>query len=366
MTPSQQTVYGYFPLWGASFDSEDSGLVGGQDIAMIPYLEEWRFIQKSDVWKERMKHERVVNPEFSDQAWGPPPPLCLVVVEQLDSKEDFARAASRLMLTMRTAAQDALLALRLHKPGWCIDPDLTEWALVKESSIIRSPGPYRQAFMMGVPEGTPQGYVLGINELTGAGHVKGPVSTLYDQIVIYRLHANSAADIAIENFTRSFGYQLAGVHRVAFLFTVIDAMLGGMSARRIGDLKLKRRFRQPVTAALQAPSDEPWIGVDATAEELAMWLDTAGRSIRNAIAHGEARKVAQEAENNWMLLQAIVRIVLRQFIRFSIKWNDEKTTLSKRLNLDASAALVQAYNRALERGADGDEAVLDLLSFNPA
>lgn len=365
MTASQQIVYGYFPLWGASFDSEDSGIVGGQVIAMIPYLEEWRFIQKSDVWKERMNHERVINPELGDQAWGPSPPLCLVVVEQLDSKEDFARAASRLMLSMRTAAQDAILALRLYKPGWCIDPDLTEWALVKDSSIIRSPGPYRQAFMMGVPSGTPQGYELGIDELTGVDHVKGPVTTFYDQITTYRLHANSAADIAIENFTRSFGYQLAGVHRAAFLFTAIDAMLGGMSAWRIGGMKLKRRFRQRVTAALQAASGEPWIGVDATAEERAIWLDTTGRAIRNAIAHGDARKVAHEAENYWTLLQTLVRILLRGFISFSIQWNDKRATLTQRFNLDASATLVQGYNRTLERGVDGDEAALDLLSFKP-
>lgn len=351
MSTTQQTVYGYFPLWGASFDSESAGLVGGRVMAMIPHLEEWRFIQQSDVWKERMKHEIAVNPEAGSQAWGPPPPLCLVTVAHLAEHESFADAAQRFIHSMHLAAEDALLSMRLYKPGWCMDPDLTEWALVNDSNIIRTPGPYRQAFMKGTPDDAQAEYQLHLNELTAADQSPGPLTEIWHLVKAYRLHANSAADIAIENFTRSFGYQLAGVHRSAFLFTAIDAMLGGMSARRIGKMKLKRRFRQRVSAALEA-TGEQWIGVDATAETLTAWLDSDGRSIRNAIAHGEARTVTQDAEDNWMLLQAIVRILLKQFIDFSIRWNTEKAMLSKNLNLDRSAAPTQAYNRALELDAD--------------
>lgn len=351
MNTTPQTVYGYFPLWGASFDSEGAGLVGDDVMAMLPHLEEWRFIQKSDVWKERMKHEAAVNPEAGQQAWGPSPPLCLVTVAHLSEHESFADAAQRLISSMHLNAGDALLSMRLYKPGWCMDPDLTEWALVNQSNIIRTPGPYRQAFMMGAPQDAPTGYELGLNELSTPDQSRGPLYEVWQLIKTYRLQTNSAVDIAIENFTRSFGYQLAGVHRSAFLFTAIDAMLGGMSARRIGKMKLKRRFRQRVSAALEA-TGEQWIGVDATAETLATWLDRDGRSIRNAIAHGEARTVNQDAEDNWMLLQAIVRILLRQFIDFSIRWNTEKATLSQNLNLDKSAAPTQAYNRALELGAD--------------
>lgn len=51
MTDTNLSV-GYFPMWGATFDSEDIGLVGGNISVFIPDKEEWRQVQKHDVWME--------------------------------------------------------------------------------------------------------------------------------------------------------------------------------------------------------------------------------------------------------------------------------------------------------------------------
>lgn len=66
----------YAPLLGASFDSENRGLIAGNVFANILYQEEWKAVQKTDVMLEQFDG-------------SPPPPVCLTVFERRSADEDL-------------------------------------------------------------------------------------------------------------------------------------------------------------------------------------------------------------------------------------------------------------------------------------
>ena len=91
----------------------------------------------------------------------------------------------------------------------------------------------------------------------------------------------------MESFNRSYGYQLLPPSRAGNLFTALDAMLGGMSAWKIGRVPVKPRgYARRVEVALRTSAAPESV---ADAETLSKWLASphGGRGLRNAIAHGE-------------------------------------------------------------------------------
>jgi hypothetical protein len=349
---------GYFPIWGCTFDSDGAGLVGGRVMAYIPYPDEWRQVQKSDVWRERF----VNNPGSLD---GPEPPVCLVVGEVLQEDEDSAAGFHRLSATMIEQAQDAVLVLRLLKSGWFLDPELSERIFSHGFFNQRLVGPYRQAFLGGIPQGILPRYQLGIDKLATKKDQVTITTRMWQLIENYRGGRAHRADIAIGNFNRSYGYQLMSTQRAAFLFTALDAMLGGMSAKRIGEVTFQSRFRNRVVAALNL-AVETIEGVKPNEE--AEWLDSKGRQIRNALAHGRPNTVAEEAEKSYDRLQSIVRVLLRQYIEFSIKWGLRSGEIGQRLGLPVNCPPAAAYNKVLDSHAieviDGSELLrFDISAF---
>jgi hypothetical protein len=345
----------YCPLWGVAFDASGSemgvGLVGGKVLAYIPFDEEWRALQQSDVFEQR------------DAAAGrAAAPLCLVAVEPLLSNETIDQATGRVGDALLQSTRDAVLALRLFKPGWFLHPELAETAFVVAAEgwdIRRTPGPYRQAFMTSDPYRPYAGYALSLGELTTHLNERRRVTRIFDLLTSYRAPGgNSSVEIALENFDRSFAYQMTGAQRAANLFMALDTMLGGMSARRIGRVPLRQRyFRRRVQAALSAANDQ---GIDVVDE--AKWLDAkeGGRGLRNAIAHGDLGAVAFEIDPVIPRLQHIVRLILLQYLIFAIRWACASEAIAARLALP-QLSLAAAYNKVLELQVSDDCAALDLL-----
>jgi hypothetical protein len=295
---------------------------------------------------------------------GPEPPVCLVAIEPLQEGENDVDALNRLGTSMIDDAQDAVLALRLLKAGWFLDPELSERVFTGGLFYQRLAGPYRQAFLGGPPDELPSGYDLRIDELAVERGQDTPVTKMSKLVRIYREEgAHASADIATENFHRSYGYQLAGTQRAAFLFTALDAMLVGMSARRIGEVKLKSTFRDRIAAALEtlARTDS---GARIEPNKEAEWLDSHGRRIRNALAHGRPSDVAMEAEDSYDRIQTIIRLLLRQYLEFSVKWVTRSTEISVWLDISAQSSPTAAYNKALQSHAQEAIDVLDLLGFD--
>ncbi len=357
-------LYGYFPLWGAKIDSQDVGMIGGLVRVMIPYKEEWRLLQRSEAWLERFQQVLDNFGEEDTPRMGPQPPPCLVLAMPLVSDEPFIEGVERLKDDMIEHARNAILALRLFKPGWFIDPEMAECAFVQKPSIIRLPGPYRQVFMESVPEGLPSSYPLRLQELSTQKGTPSALSSLWNLIEQYNHIAHhTTADIAIENFNRSYGFQLKGTQRAAFLFTALDTLLGGIDAEKIGRLKMNSPFRERVYAALDAV-EGAWQGSDATPTELAQWINTAGRRMQHILALNGAEEIAVEADGGWAYMQMIVRVLLRQYIEFSVRWFKNPTAIQKRLGLPADVPPVIGYNLALELKTKQRANLDDLLGFD--
>lgn len=354
MTTERTMFLGYFPIWGCAFDSDGAGLIGGQVMAYIPEPEEWRQVQKSDVWRARF-----ANAPYLDPA-GPEPPVCLVVIEMLPEGEDIVTSFDRLSAGAIDQAQDAVVALRLLKPGWFLDPELSERIFSYGAVNQRSVGPYRQAFLGGISDAISPRYELKIEELvTQKGQVT-IMTKMWQLIETYRGAKVQAADIAIANLNRSYGYQLMNTQRAAFLFTALDAMLGGMNVKRIGEVKFHSRFRERVGAALSLATKNIQ---DLNIKEEADWLDSTGRQIRNALAHGRPDTVGKEAGENYDRLQTIIRVLLRQYLEFNIRWALGSAEIAQRFRLPANCAPAAAYNRILDDHVRGLTDASDLLRY---
>lgn len=342
---AKDRLLAYFPIWGATFDSEETGFVGENVQAYTPYHDEWKYIQQTDVSME----------QAPGSLEGPSPPLCLVVVEQLKEGESGADAFMRLRRAMFQSADAAVLALRLSKAGWFLEPKFAETVFTSGGFNYRFAGCYRQAFLKGMPENIPTGYKLSIRDLTIQQNDVRPITKTFQLVRRYReWKPHASADIAIENFNRSYGYQLPGMARAAFLFTALDAMFGGMTHASIQGVR--KGFLDRVTAALRAIEAELPCGT-LNAREEAGWLDSGsngGRKIRNAIAHGRPSTVAEEAESAWERIQSIVRLLLRQFLEFSVKWANLRVPISKRLHIPSDYAPVAAYNCVVQSSSAAD------------
>lgn len=340
----------YLPLWGAEFDnggdSDGVGGLGGQVFASVPSSEEWRNLQQTDVMLARMRAAKSI----------PAPPPCLVVFARRNEDESIDAAIERSGSEMLREARDAVLVLRLFKPGWFLDPEFAEvcFAVAERGwQLRRKPGPYRQVFLTGVEELPLAPYRLCLADLTTPPDEAGPIFEIRELLMAFRARSgNASVEIALDNFNRSYGFQLTPVDRLANLFVALDAMLGGMSAKRLGNVRLRRNsYRNRVQAAL---SLSPQAGIDAAGE--AAWLNAmnGGRGLRNAIAHGDHQALGGAAATEAQArVQHIVRWLLRLYMRFALRWAEEEAEISARHGLPARTPLAIAFNTLLEARAEG-------------
>jgi hypothetical protein len=343
----------YFPLWGATFDSEGVGSLGRGVAIYVPSADEWRTIQKTDVWMAQWRSEGG-RPE------GPTPPCCVVVLSALGDTDSIYDAIAEVGQRLLSMANDAVTALRLYRPGWFLQPQQTLYIFHAPSlpvNIVRAPGPYRQVFASD-PAGAPMArFELKLADLTQRLEAPGPIAATWELLATYRgTDGNSSVEIAIESFNRSYGFQLRPSSRAANLFTALDGMLGGMSARRIGHLSVDARgFRRRVEIALRtaAYGDDP--------RNAAKWLDTVARGLRNQIAHSSGTAVEGQAQEAYEHLQAIVRALLRQYIRFFPRWAGASAEKAERLGIAGDSPLAAAYVKALEAEARQPGSMSDLL-----
>jgi hypothetical protein len=351
---------GYFPLWGATFDSDEVGIVGNNVAAYIPTTDEWRHVQKGDVWMERFRYD-------PSSLEGPKPPLCLVTIENINKNENYNTydLVRQFGNQMKHNAKDVVLALRLFKSGWFLDPELSEQVFKFQGFNVREVGPYRQVFLAGNQTDTPHGYELKVDEISRNKDETKHITQIWQLINQYRnKRTNTSADIAIENFHRSYGYQLSGIQRASFLFVAIDAILGGLSTRYIGQVSLQSKFRDRVSAGLTTLMQTNTVQKNFKPYTEADWLDTEGRNIRNSIAHGRSYAVAAHANDSYLRIQSIIRLLIRQFLEFSIKWAVNPLEISDLLDISSEIPPKAAYNKILDMYAQGVTDVYHFLQFD--
>ncbi|MDX2464155.1 MAG: hypothetical protein QNK31_06560 [Porticoccus sp.] len=343
---TNQTITLYFPLWGVNFDSDKVGGIGQGVGVYIPYPEEWRTIQQTDVWMAEFRN----NPLDTT---APMPPCCIVVMSSLGNKESIHEAIEEQGEKLVRIAHDTVTTLRLYRAGWFLQPELAFFTFYAPdlpiNNVVRSPGPYRQAFVTGTAHLPMPGYGLSIHDCSEKIDTPGPISIFWELIQSYRnFDGDTSIDIAIESFNHSYGYQLIPTQRVSNMFIALDAMLGGMNKRKIGKVSIKQRgFTRRVETALSTAKKLPFLGAPHME---ARWLNykDGGRGLRNAIAHGEGQTVSSIAEESYDRLQAIIRVILCQYIQFFLLWSTEKSAIATRLDIPTESPLAAAYVKTLE------------------
>jgi hypothetical protein len=346
----------YFPLWGAEFDSEGVGIIAPGVACYIPDAEEWRTVQKTDVWMAQWHASGGTGD-------GPAPPCCIVAITDLEDPDSIHAGIDSRGPLLLAAARNAVTTLRLFRPGWFLQPEQAMYVYYAPSSpvnVVRAPGPYRQAFVGGTFGLPMPPYKLSLADLTQDIDVPCPITRTSELIANYNATGgNDSVAIAIESFNRSYGYQLRAASRAANLFTALDAMLGGMSARKIGRVQINSRgFARRVETALSSTANPAFDG-DPGLE--ARWLNTSGRELRNAIAHGNGRASESDAAAAQERLQALVRCVLRQYLQFAVPWLTEREAIAGRLDISPDSLLAAAYVTALEAQAKQPGSTSDLL-----
>jgi hypothetical protein len=230
-------------------------------------------------------------------------------------------------------------------------------------NVVRAPGPYRQVFVAGQVQAPMPGYELKIDDFSRGFDTAGSIGATWDLLEVYQLTGgNSSVEIAIASFNRSYGFQLRPASRTANLFTALDAMLGGMSAWKIGRVPIKPRgYARRVEAALRCAAGSAPPHDDA--RELARWLNSerGGRGLRNAIAHTSGREVEDEAQRAHDRLQGVVRALLRQYVHFSTIWAHDGEASAARLGIAMDSPPAAAYVTTLEAEARQRGAMADLL-----
>jgi hypothetical protein len=270
-----------FPLAGLTTDMDD-GLVGDVLVAR-PTLEEWRFLEKTDV------AYRIVLPGIGGIAVAPPP-ICIYVHRPLDEPpvlDDGLPDWNDAFLE----ADDLVCALWLHKPGDLPPPEQAcLYRYTSEGMYSRIPGPYRQALQEQVPG---DAYVLGPEDVE-------PVAKLGELRRRFRTEVqNVSGDIALGNLRQSHGWYLAPGDRLALLFAGLEALLGGYrNSSEFGGTPMPRR------AALAAH--------DPAVER---YLTGAGRRLRNAVAHGNAPQDEEHVDR----VRAIVCSVIVSYLEFCVQ-----------------------------------------------
>src|SRR6266403_1994450 len=170
-----------------------------------------------------------------------------MTTETSGDKEDLGHALGRLGNTVIANADDAVLALRLLKAGWFLDPGLSERIFSFGLLNQRLVGPYRQAFINGVPENAPPGYRLPIGELARSQAQAAPTKNVWRLIQQYRkVKPHASADLAIEKL------QPKSIHCTADPTSVpgVQRQVGNsvhpdqLSVSYSGSIRSRRRLQQ--------------------------------------------------------------------------------------------------------------------------
>ena len=185
-------------------------------------------------------------------------------------------------------------------------------------------------------------------------------------LLIQGLILNYVGDAAIHLSPEPRNIQARqSVREAGNLFTALDAMLGGMTARKIGRVIVhnQRGYSRCVETALGYAAAT---GVDDSPRDAAKWLhaESGGRGLRNAIAHGTGIGVEPEAQGVYEPLQAIVRALLRQYLHFAVVWAHQAGKTADRLGISADSPLSAAYVKTLKAEAQTPGSMSDLLQMD--
>lgn len=285
-----------FPLYGARHVPEQRSRWPHEEFRLgqwasglecvLPSAADWHFLQPSEA----------TDPEGMWDLQKHLPWPCIVAGEGYSLTSALAAAA------------DAMRSLRLVKPGWFLDPALSEVIHdYGDGRLTRAMGAYRLLFHDEDAERSQPPADHCIQLAVGDFAVSSPLHTVFTLLQEHRADPAVSAEVALEAFGRSYGCQLAAAQRIMLLHLALEIMLGQPKGKD-GAAALAQRL----AAALA-------LGGDPLANDTATWFFATVRPLRNDVAHG--RRVDGEAHAATVRrLTGLARSVLVRYLQFSRQW----------------------------------------------
>lgn len=256
------------PGWPARNPYSFGTIASGVECA-VPTVSDWHFLQPSEV--------------NSPQDWWTPsdhlPVPCIFVTEPAaGAKMDSSVAASM--------AADAVRALRLLKPGWFLDPALSEIIFDDgRGRLKRQMGAYR---MLCHDEDAgrvlseiqdrywldPGDFAQKKSFFRRDAIEPTPLQQLFVRLRQHREKPAASLEIGLDAFNRSYGCQLSITQSLTVLCIGVEALLDPWP-RASQAAEARRRIQSELNAA----------GVTDSSSS-SDWLCSDVRAARNAIAHG--------------------------------------------------------------------------------
>jgi hypothetical protein len=341
----EHTVTSYFPLWGVELETKEAVRLGEHITLEKPSLNEWGNIINMELILEYGKYHE-------ESILGISPQPCLVLNILLEDGTLFEDVYDKYKEFIYSYIDDAVLTLRLLKKGWFMHPMFIEEVHIPNNGLknFRTRRPYRQMFLAGLNNNFPEFYKLELSDLSPKTDLISHIFKISSLIKRYKESGlNQPAYTAIENFHLAYALpgHIESEQRLNFLFTALDAMLGGMSLRmdgkkwRLNNTEMTIFFKERLLEILKLSNT-------FDAEESANWMDTTIRKLRNKLAHGKKQSVTTESNEVYEQLLSIIRILLINFLQFSIRWNENRESIVNILNLDENLSLVESYNKVIE------------------
>jgi hypothetical protein len=322
----------YQPLWGASFDDEGAGFLGGGTMASIPFDEEWYMLQKSSLARQ-----------------GAPPQLCLTTLRSIPEDQPIEEAIADHGDALLREGACAVLALRLYKDGWFLSPELAERSFViarERWRIERLPGVFRQTFHSVDLHQPLPGYILSIHDLCTSVGEPTPLNVLMERLLRMNRREDPVLALAADSFNRSYGLISTHDERLAHLFIALEAMLGAFDEKGPMNLDLKgpgALIPGRIRASRLAAGDPAQL-----AFQMASWIGKQGRHLRNAVAHGEPLLLPEKDLDSAVLkLQHLIRHLLCQYLAYLEGDNEQDPILG--FNRLLSSMIADGINEAQQK-----------------
>ncbi|MEO8150462.1 MAG: hypothetical protein ABI723_22720 [Bacteroidia bacterium] len=354
------------PLLGVKSEEDISGFLT-KDLEVIkPSLEGWEFLNQPEVFSEQQRQgiPMMVNEENI--------PYCIqFTLEDIEDKSNVQRKKELIKIT-----EQVVLSLQLYKEGWFFNPQQYQlFFVLNENGVFkgRYTGPFRQINFDQFNGLFPKQYYLNKNDLTinNAMIMNTPFANTYKIVSDYNsITPNSSVDYAIKNFRMSYNLFGGYSHRVNFLFTMIDCILGDLKARKIHKTQVNVRFLQRANIIL---SDYPncddeinWLVSDAGKDNYKSsteWKLIGARVYRNLIAHGNAEDAdfLIHVNEHFERIQNIARHLLKKYILFYF-FTETKPDQYNKLNFSNDKLLSEKFYLFIEGVKEQKIAHIELLN----
>lgn len=339
-----ETTY-YLPLYGMKLDSNLVGFLGSGEVGISkPYPDEWRHINRSDVWMEMVGNNVSL---FHSEEDIPP---CLTLRFSCGADEPPEHFFGRNYNEFRRQVEIPLLSLRLYKAGFFFSPQLAQQILSSTNAMVsREPGPYRQFFMDYHTDFFGDGYKLSIKELIQNSGDNPPLNQIYLLLLDTVDQEPGFLDsIPVRNFILSHSLFTRATHRCAALFTCLEGLLATNEFLDGNHGKSRIHYAERLRRMLEIAGVK-----DAVARS--RWFDDhkgGARFLRNNIAHGNQRAIMELAERTVGELQEMVRIILKEYIIY-LAMTAERDENDRAKEYSANDAML-SFNIAIESFINGN------------